>query len=114
MHYRGLQKRPHLHPIRHCRLYRLPRPASYASRSCRPRRPQPLSARTLSRELPVRDTHQTPTALAPEAVTVFGLHLYTDLPNGLGNSKLADSLTRQSTTRNWRTVTKLYEMMATT
>ncbi len=60
MHYRGLRKRPHLHPIRHCRLYRLPRPASYASRSCRPHRPQPLSARTLSRELPVRDTHQTP------------------------------------------------------
>ncbi len=52
-----------------------------------------------------------PTAVAPEAFTVSGLHLYIYLPNGLGSSKLAASLTRQGTTRNWRTVTKLHEMM---
>ena len=52
-----------------------------------------------------------PRAVAPEAFTVYGLHLYLHLPNGVGNSKLAASLTRQGTARNWRTVTKLHEMM---
>jgi len=52
-----------------------------------------------------------PVAVAPEAFTVYGLHLYLHLPNGVGNSKLAASLTRQGTARNWRTVTMLYEMM---
>ncbi len=54
-----------------------------------------------------------PTAVVPEAFTLYGLHLYLHLPNGMGRSKLATMLPKTGTARNWRTVTKLYEMMLT-
>ena len=51
---------------------------------------------------------------APEEATAVGQQLYLFLPSGMGRSKLAAALARQkgpsSTTRNWRTVTKLLEM----
>ena len=51
---------------------------------------------------------------APEEVAAVGQHLYLYLPSGIGRSKLAADLARKSgsntTTRNWRTVTKLLEL----
>ena len=52
-----------------------------------------------------------PIAVAPEAYTIFGLHFFVYLPNGVGRSKLAAAVPREGTTRNWRTVVKLHEMM---
>jgi uncharacterized protein (DUF1697 family) len=53
---------------------------------------------------------------APDAFTVRGQEIYLHLPNGMGRSKLSNAwfdskLTTISTCRNWRTVTKLLEMM---
>jgi uncharacterized protein (DUF1697 family) len=48
----------------------------------------------------------------PEALTANGLHLYLYLPNGVGRSKLAAAMPKLGTTRNWRTVTKLRQLMA--
>lgn len=51
---------------------------------------------------------------SPEAATAVGQQLYLFLPSGMGRSKLAADLARQkgpsTTTRNWRTVTKLLAM----
>ena len=52
---------------------------------------------------------------APEEAVGDGRHLYLYLPNGMGRSRLAADLARQpggpATARNWRTVTKLLEMV---
>jgi uncharacterized protein (DUF1697 family) len=51
---------------------------------------------------------------APEEAVPIGRQLYLFLPTGMGRSKLAADLARQTgpsgTTRNWRTVNKLLEM----
>lgn len=52
----------------------------------------------------------------PEEVLVYGREIYMHLPNGVADSKLAnspfDSITAAiSTTRNWNTVCKLLELM---
>jgi len=52
-----------------------------------------------------------PGALPPEAMSVSGLHIFLYLPNGVADSKLAAAMTRMGTTRNWRTVTKLHQLM---
>ena len=53
----------------------------------------------------------------PEGFTVVGRELYLYLPNGMGRAKLPVALGRikgpASTTRNWRTVTKLAELTTT-
>ena len=53
---------------------------------------------------------------APERYDVRGREVYLYLPNGLGRSKLAAALSKgaaaaDGTTRNWRTVTTLLEMV---
>lgn len=53
-----------------------------------------------------------PVAHPPEAITADGLHLYLYLPHGVGRSKLAAASPQGGTMRNWRTVTKLRELMA--
>ncbi len=53
-----------------------------------------------------------PVAHPPEALTLSGLHVYLYLPNGVGRSKLAAASPKGGTMRNWRTVTKLHELMA--
>jgi uncharacterized protein (DUF1697 family) len=54
----------------------------------------------------------------PESLVVRGHEVYLHLPNGMGRSKLAADLARKrdavGTARNWRTVTKLAEMVAAT
>ncbi len=52
----------------------------------------------------------------PDTFLVRGQEIYLQLPNGAGNSKLTNSyfdskLSTTSTSRNWRTVTKLLELM---
>lgn len=53
---------------------------------------------------------------APEECTLRGRELYLHLPNGQGRAKLPDAIIRATkavgTTRNWKTVEKLYEMAA--
>jgi uncharacterized protein (DUF1697 family) len=52
-------------------------------------------------------------AVAPEAFAPAGRQLYLHLPDGMGRAKLPQALGRLKTpvtVRNWRTVTKLYEM----
>ena len=55
---------------------------------------------------------------APDEVAVEGHEVFLFLPNGLGRSKLAADVDRRlkpsGTTRNWRTVTKLAEMVEAT
>lgn len=56
-------------------------------------------------------------AFLPSRFEVIGRHVYLDLPDGIGRDKLAGSVLRvfaDATVRNWRTVTKLAEMLATT
>lgn len=53
---------------------------------------------------------------APEELTLDGRALYLHLPNGMGRSPLATDLGRrrtdvEMTLRNWRTVTKLLDML---
>lgn len=52
---------------------------------------------------------------APEEAAAVGREVYLFLPNGMGRSKLAADLARRTrpagTARNWRTVTKLLEMV---
>lgn len=51
---------------------------------------------------------------APSRVMQLGHHLYLDLPAGIGRDKLAAAVFRafpDATTRNWRTVLKLQEML---
>ena len=52
-------------------------------------------------------------AFAPDEAIVVGSEIHLFTPNGLGRSKLAAKLgsTRVGTARNWRTVTKLLEMV---
>lgn len=54
-------------------------------------------------------------AMAPEQHEVIGEHLYLHLPNGMGRSKLADTVTRAIgvpvTVRGWRTVATLVDML---
>jgi uncharacterized protein (DUF1697 family) len=52
----------------------------------------------------------------PDAFIVLGQEVYLHLPNGMGRTKLTNDyfdskLRTSSTARNWRTVTKLLEMM---
>jgi uncharacterized protein (DUF1697 family) len=52
----------------------------------------------------------------PDTFFVRGQEIYLQLPNGAGRSKLTNAyfdskLTTTSTGRNWRTVTKLFELM---
>jgi uncharacterized protein (DUF1697 family) len=53
----------------------------------------------------------------PDELALRGAHVYLHLPNGMGRSKLAVALERRlpvaMTLRNWRTVTKLGEMLKT-
>lgn len=54
-------------------------------------------------------------AFAPSRVVQLGQELYFDLPAGIGRDKLAGIVLRafpDATTRNWRTVLKLQEMIA--
>lgn len=54
-------------------------------------------------------------AFAPARVVQLGRELYFDLPAGLGSDKLAATVLRafpDATTRNWRTVLTLQEMIA--
>jgi len=56
-------------------------------------------------------------AFEPEAFTVDGREIYLDLPDGMGRSVLAPVLGRSllrspATTRNWRTVEALLEMVS--
>ena len=58
-----------------------------------------------------------PDDFAPERFEVRGKQVYLYLPNGIGRSKLAQALSRGAaksagTTRNWRTVTKLLDLVA--
>jgi uncharacterized protein (DUF1697 family) len=58
------------------------------------------------------DPHRSP----PDEFLVRGQEVYLRLPNGAGRSKLTCNyfdakLATTSTVRNWRTVTKLFEMM---
>jgi uncharacterized protein (DUF1697 family) len=53
---------------------------------------------------------------APDEFSVLGQEIYLHLPNGMGRTKLSNAwfdskLATVSTCRNWRTVTKLLEMM---
>ncbi len=54
-------------------------------------------------------------AYVPEEAVALGREVYLFLPGGMGRSKLAADLARRwgatGTTRNWRTVTKLYAML---
>jgi uncharacterized protein (DUF1697 family) len=54
-------------------------------------------------------------AFAPDEAVVVGSEVHLFMPNGLGRSKLAAKLAsggaRSGTTRNWRTVTTLVEML---
>ena len=54
-------------------------------------------------------------AYAPEEAAAVGKELYLFLPNGMGRSKLAADLAKDTsavgTARGWRTVTKLLEML---
>lgn len=57
-----------------------------------------------------------PDEYAPEESTLLGRALYLHLPDGMGRSPLATDLGRRRsdvevTVRNWRTVTKLLEML---
>jgi uncharacterized protein (DUF1697 family) len=57
-----------------------------------------------------------PDRSAPDAFIVRGREVYLQLPNGVAGSKLTNlyfdsRLTTTSTSRNWRTVTKLLELM---
>jgi len=57
-----------------------------------------------------------PDDFAPEQFEVRGKQVYLYLPNGIGRSKLAQALSRGAaktagTTRNWRTVTKLLDLV---
>jgi uncharacterized protein (DUF1697 family) len=57
-----------------------------------------------------------PDRSAPDRFIVNGQEIYLHLPNGVGKSKLTNAwfdskLGTVSTARNWRTVTKLLEMM---
>lgn len=57
-----------------------------------------------------------PASYDPEELTLDGRALYLHLPNGMGRSPLAVDLGRRAsdvevTLRNWRTVTKLLEML---
>ena len=58
----------------------------------------------------------TTDAMSREAFTHIGHELYFYLPNGMGTSKLPAYVTRRigvdMTVRNWRTVTKLLEMVS--
>ncbi len=52
---------------------------------------------------------------APEQLIIKGRHVYLHCPNGYGRSKLSNvflekKLKVQATTRNWKTVNKLYEL----
>jgi uncharacterized protein (DUF1697 family) len=51
----------------------------------------------------------------PEELAVRGAHVYLHLPNGMGRAKLPVALERRlpvpMTVRNWRTVTKLLELV---
>jgi uncharacterized protein (DUF1697 family) len=52
---------------------------------------------------------------APSRFVQNGKEIYFDLPNGIGNDKLAGTVLRHAgdvTTRNWRTVLKLQELVA--
>ena len=53
---------------------------------------------------------------APDAFAVIGREIYLQLPNGMGRTKLTNAyfdskLKTVSTARNWRTVSKLLEMV---
>jgi uncharacterized protein (DUF1697 family) len=57
-----------------------------------------------------------PDRSAPDAFIVRGREVYLQLPNGVAGSKLTNlyfdsKLTTTSTARNWRTITKLLELM---
>ncbi len=56
-----------------------------------------------------------PATFAPSRFSLVGREVYLSLPDGIGNSKLAGALARAlptATTRNWRTVVTLGEMLA--
>lgn len=62
----------------------------------------------------VRDLDAEP--FAPESLVVSGSELYLSLPNGLGRSRLASTLSRvhnanTGTTRNWNTVVALADLV---
>ena len=55
-------------------------------------------------------------AFSPEEAAAVGRELHLHLPNGIGRSKLATALSRvdparRGTTRSWRTITKLLDMV---
>jgi uncharacterized protein (DUF1697 family) len=50
-------------------------------------------------------------AFAPDEAVVVGSEVHLFMPSGLGRSKLAAKVTRSGTTRNWRTVTTLLDMV---
>lgn len=53
-------------------------------------------------------------ALAPSKFVIANREIYFDLPNGVGNDKLVGTVLRafpDATTRNWRTVVTLAEML---
>jgi uncharacterized protein (DUF1697 family) len=60
--------------------------------------------------------HLDPDRSPPDTFTVRGQEIYLQLPNGAGRTKLTNDyfdtkLATISTGRNWRTVTKLFELM---
>jgi uncharacterized protein (DUF1697 family) len=56
-------------------------------------------------------------ASAPERFELVGREVFLELPDGIGRSKLAGAIARalpDATTRNWRTVVTLADMLAAT
>lgn len=65
---------------------------------------------------PAKVTALDPNRSSPDAFLVRGREIYLQLPNGVARTKLGNAwfdskLNTTSTQRNWRTVTKLLEMM---
>lgn len=52
--------------------------------------------------------------ITPEKLVVHNRKIYLYCPHGYGNSKLSNTFIERvvATTRNWKTVTKLYELSA--
>ena len=57
------------------------------------------------------------TMIVSERIHLDGRHLYADLPEGIGDSKMANALmgvrfSKEATGRNWNTVLKLAALVA--
>ena len=69
-----------------------------------------------TRRTPLGVEKLDPDRSPPDAFHVRGQEVYLHLPNGVANSKLTNAyfdskLATTSTSRNWRTVTKLLDLM---